>query len=253
MVVTSIENFHKALKCLNSRLIDTDPKINVIILEHSGIRNKISHCKDNSSHGCYGNQFLQNWTRLDRNENGQSSRFQKQLNEQNTLNKISRTKQSVKNSDFNNCNKSTRKSAKTVKMEKNQSGSGKLKKVVKITNRPNEEREELTEQVTETTFSRTRMVKRGACSRQDSDSSDSEVPQIEWRAVDMYIKPNRQSGTSSVSPIAAKLISFWDFMGAERTDNPRSMLELEAQTEMKSRAQHDQELDINAKDYKPGH
>ena len=117
---------------------------------------------------------------------------------------------------------------------------------MKKTNRPNEEREELTEQVTETTFSRTRMVKRGACSRQDSDSSDSEVPQIEWRAVDMYIKPNRQSGTSSVSPIAGKLISFWDFMGAERTDNPRSMLELEAQTEMKSRAQHDQELDINA-------
>ena len=125
-MVTSIENFHKALECLNSRLIDTDTKINVIILEHSGIRNKISHCKDNSSHGCYGNQFVQNWTRLDRNENDQSSRFQKQLNEQNTLNKISRTKQSVKNSDINNCNKSTRKSAKTVKMEKKSVGVRKI-------------------------------------------------------------------------------------------------------------------------------
>ena len=36
-----------------------------------------------------------------------------------------------------------------------------------------EEREEMTEQVTETTFSRTRVVKRGACSRQDSDSSEN--------------------------------------------------------------------------------
>ena len=132
-------------------------------------------------------------------------------------------------------------------MEKNQSGSGKVKKVMKIMSKPNDEREELTEQVTKTTFSWTRMVKRGACSRQDSGSSESEVPQIEWRAVDRYFKPNRQSGTSSASPIAANLISFWDLMGAERTDNPRSMLELEAQTELENRAQHDQELDINAR------
>ena len=40
-------------------------------------------------------------------------------------------------------------------------------------------------------------------------------------------------------------------MGAERTDNPRSMLELEAQTELENRAQQDREIDINAKDYKP--
>ena len=212
-VVTSIENFHKALDCLNSRLNDTDRKINVTILKHSGKRNSISNCKDNSSHGCYGNQFAQNWTKLDRNENGQSSRFQKEQNEQSTLNKSSRTKQSVIISDFNNCNKSTSKSEKKVKMEKNQSGSGKSKKVVKSTNRQNKEREELTGQVTETTFSRTRMLKRGACSRQDSDSSDSDLPQIEWRAVDMYIKPKRKSGNSSASPLAAKLISIWDLMG----------------------------------------
>ena len=60
-VVASIENFHKdkLLDNLNSRLIDTDPKFNVKFVEHSGIRNNISHCKDNSTHGCYGNQFVQ--------------------------------------------------------------------------------------------------------------------------------------------------------------------------------------------------
>ena len=134
-------------------------------------------------------------------------------------------------------------------MAKNQSGPGKLKKAVKITNRQNDETEELKKQVAETTFSWTRIVKRGACSRQDSDSSYPDIPQIEWRAVDMYIKINRELGTSSASPLAAmtKLISFWDLMGAERKDNPRNMLELEAQTEMQSRAQNDQEIDINPK------
>ena len=44
-VVASIEDFHKALDCLNSRLIDTDRIDHVKILEHSGIRNNISHCK----------------------------------------------------------------------------------------------------------------------------------------------------------------------------------------------------------------
>ena len=122
-MVTSIQNFHKALDCLNSRLKDTDRKINVSIVEHSGIRNNISHCKDNSSH----------------------SRLQKDQNEQNTLNKISHTKQSVINSDIKKCNNSTGQPEKTVKMEKNQLGPGKSKKTVKITNRHNEKREELTE------------------------------------------------------------------------------------------------------------
>ena len=98
-VLTSIENFHKALDCLSSRFSETDQKIDVNILEHSGIRSEISPCKDNSSHGCYGDRFVQNWTKFDRNENGQNSRFQREQNEENTLNKISRTKQSDKNSN----------------------------------------------------------------------------------------------------------------------------------------------------------
>ena len=84
-----------------------------------------------------------------------------------------------------------------MKWKKNQWGPGKSKKAVKIINRrQDEEREEMTEQVTKTTFSRTRMVKRGACSKQDSDSSDSDIPQVEWRAMDRYIKPNKETGTS---------------------------------------------------------
>ena len=66
---------------------------------------------------------------------------------------------------------------------------------MKIIKRQDKERDELTEHVTETTFSQTRMVKREACSRQDSDSSDSDIPQNEGRAVDRYIKPNKETGT----------------------------------------------------------
>ena len=253
-VVTSIEDFHKALDCLNSRLNNVDGKVNVNILDHSGVRNNISHCKDDSSHGCYSNQFVQNQTKLDQNENGQNSRPQKEQNEQNTLNKISRTKQSVINSGIKSCkNKTKNQSEKAVKIDKNQSGPRKSKKAVKIINRRQyEEREEMTEQVTEKTFSRTRMVTREACSRQDSDSSDSDIAQVEWRAMYRYIKHNKETGTSSGRPLVAmtKLISFWDLMGAERKDNPRSGLELKAQTEMQSRAQQDQEVDNSSKGYR---
>ena len=70
--------------------------------------------------------------------------------------------------------------------------------------------------------------------------------------MDRYIKPNKERGTSSASPLVAmtKLISFWDLMGAERKDNPRSMLELEAETEMQSRTQQDQEVDNDSMKYR---
>ena len=68
----------------------------------------------------------------------------------------------------------------------------------------------------------------------------------------MYIKPNKETGTSYASPLVAmtKLISFWDLMGAERKDNPKSMLELEAETEMQSRTQQDQEDDNDSMKYR---
>ena len=87
------------IRLFGSRFSETDQKIDVNILEFSAITSEISHCKDNSSHGCYGDRFVQNWTKLDRNENGQIACFQREQNEKNTLNKISCTKQSDKNSE----------------------------------------------------------------------------------------------------------------------------------------------------------
>ena len=250
-VVTSIENFHKALDCLSSRFIETDQKIDVNILEYSdsGIRSKINHSKDNSSHGCCDDRFVQNWTKLDRNENGQSSRFQSEQNEKNTLNKISRIKQSDKNSNKKDCNKISNQSAISRRMEKNQSGSGKSKK---ITTRQNEERrDELTEQVTETTFSRTRMVKRGACSRQDSDTSDSDLPQVQWRILKRSIKPKGHKEITSANSAETNLISFWDLMGAEKSNNPKNLLELEARTVLEDRNRREQDWEKNVQKEKP--
>ena len=206
-VVTSIESFHKALDCLSSRLGETNQNIDINVLEHSGVKREINHCKDSSSHGCYGSQFVQNCTKLDRNENGQSSRFQKEQSQKNTLFKIACKKQSVENSEFIKslngkiCIQISKhpveltQAAFIKKMEKNKSGKSK-----KITNKQNGDRrgDQLTEQVTETTFSRTRMVKRGAsCSRQDSVTSDSDVPQVEWRTVKKSFKPKEYKEITS--------------------------------------------------------
>ena len=136
-------------------------------------------------------------------------------------------------------------------MDQSQSGSDKSKKIVKIANRQNEVRDELTEQVTETIFSRIRMVKRGACSRPDSDTSDSEIQQIEWRTVNRYIKPKGQRKISSASPVATKFISFWDPMDAEKSDNPKNMLELEARTVMENNGKREQDFDTNSQGDKP--
>ena len=133
-------------------------------------------------------------------------------------------------------------------MEKNKSGKSK-----KITNRQNgDRRDELTEQLTETTFSRTRMVKRGAaCSRQDSDTSDSDVPQVEWRTVKKSIKPKGYKEITSGKLADTNLMSFWDLMGAEKSDNPKSLLELEARTVLEDRSRSEQELETNVQREKP--
>ena len=81
-----------------------------------------------------------------------------------------------------------------------------------------EERKQATEQVTETTLQRTR-IRREERIRNHLDSLDSDIPHIEWRTMDRYIKPSSETGTSSSSPPGdmPKLVSFWDLMGAERT------------------------------------
>ena len=118
--------------------------------------------------------------------------------------------------------------------------------------RQNEERrDELTEQVTETTFPRTRIVKRGACSRQDSDTSDSDLPQFEWRTEKRSIKPKGHKEITSVNSAETNLISFWDLMGAEKSDNPKSLLELEARTVLEDRSRREQDLETNVQREKP--
>ena len=95
-VVASIDQFHKALDCLNNRLIDTTNitrNKNENIVEYSELRHKMDEAQNTSSHDCYSNRSVQKRTRLDPNENGQKSRLS--ICEQNTLNKISHCKQSV--------------------------------------------------------------------------------------------------------------------------------------------------------------
>ena len=57
-VVTSIESFHKALDCLNSRSSETNQSSTMNIPEHSRTSREINYCKDSSSRGCYDNQFV---------------------------------------------------------------------------------------------------------------------------------------------------------------------------------------------------
>ena len=235
-VVTSIESFHKALDCLNSRSSETNQSSTINIPEHSRTPREINYCKDSSSRGCYDNQFVQNRTKLDRNENGQNSSFQTVEKHKNTLDRIAREKQLVDISKLkdklNSKQLESKETASSKEMERSE--TGKSKRTKNKQNGNQREDDQLTEQVTETTFSRTRMVKRGAaCSRQESDDSDSDIPQVEWRPVRKTIKPRGlkeiQSGNVTGSS-GATLMSFWDLLGAERPDNPKCLIELEART-----------------------
>ena len=255
--VTSIESFHKALDCLSSRFSETKQNSAINILEHSRITGETNYCKNSSSRGCYDNQFVQKRTKLDRNENGQNSSFQTNQNQKNTLDKLAREKQLVDNLKFNtisikkdtsNLKQSADFTEAALSKEMEKSNTGKSKKTL---NRQNGDRreDELTEQVTETTFSRTRMVKRGAaCSRQESDDSESDVPQVEWRTVR---KPVKSKGCKEITSGNAAgnsettLMSFWDLMGAEKPNNPKSLLELEARTVLDDLNRSDQSLEFN--------
>ena len=138
-------------------------------------------------------------------------------------------------------------------MEKNK--TGKSRKMI-ITQNGDRREDELTEQVTETTFSRTHMVKRGAaCSRQDvSDNSDLDVPQVEWRTVKKSFRPKGYKEITSgnaAGNVETTLMSFWDLMRAEKSDNPKSLLELEARTVLDGRNKRDQTLETNTQRENP--
>ena len=117
--------------------------------------------------------------------------------------------------------------------DKNQN-SGKGRKTVRIQERNSGNT--LREEVTETTFQRTRKIQRTP-NKSELDNSDSDdIPEVEWRAMDRYIKANNDKcgPTTSTATTGQTLVSFWDLVGAESEDNSRSMLELEAKSSMQS-------------------
>ena len=57
-------------------------------------------------------------------------------------------------------------------------------------------RDKLLEQVTETTYQRTKRVKRGN-STYDYDSSDSDLPQVEWPKVTPSKRKDKEQSTST--------------------------------------------------------
>ena len=60
-VIASIDQFHKALDCLNSRLIDTNTFTNnENNLEQSQERNATDETLNTSSRGCYSKRSVQN-------------------------------------------------------------------------------------------------------------------------------------------------------------------------------------------------
>ena len=80
----------------------------------------------------------------------------------------------------------------------------KLKKTVKVENGESR-RNQLLEQILETTFQRTRTVQRGATGN-ESESSDSDIPQVEWKVTTKKLKDRNQPTLSGEEP--RKLMSF---------------------------------------------
>ena len=222
-VVASIDQFHAALDCLNSRLVDTNSFIsNENILEHSDRRSTLDKISNTSSPGCYSNLFVQNPTELDRNENGQNSRL---CNfDQNTLNKISHFIQLV---EIDKKEKQRKIATKQEEKHKEEPMDKKLKKTVKL-EKTEGKRNQMLEQITETTFHRTRTVQMGTTGR-ESDGSDWYMPQVEWKKVTPTSWKDKYHQTLSKEE-PQKLWSFWDLVGSERTNNirPENMLQLEA-------------------------
>ena len=72
-VVTSIENVHKALYCLNRRLNSTnEDNQKEDILEHSCANTGCKNIMNRSCYGCHSNQIGSKRTGLHRNENVQT-------------------------------------------------------------------------------------------------------------------------------------------------------------------------------------
>ena len=111
--------------------------------------------------------------------------------------------------------------------------TGKGKKMVRRQDR----NDTLREEVTEMTFQRTRTIQRTP-NRSDSENSDAEsIPQMEWHSMNRQIwtsTANNGQSTSTAETAHPSIVSFWELMGSERSDDRRSVIELEADSLMQS-------------------
>ena len=246
-VVATINSFHEAFDCWNSRLTETGSlNRNENVLECSRRNAK----KQSSSNGCYSNQNGQKRTKLDRNERKQFSRRQKQLNtkvQHKQINFLSN--QPNKQSVLNNCKivkqpvpENRKKTDSRIEMSGNRSYDWwsaspqewrneepeeslmdpKWNRSLSNTNELSEE-EEITE-----TVQRTRKRIRGG--RKNRDSSDSETrhaSRVKWQ-----LEPDQQREADQ------RLLSFWQLIGGE--DNIRENRELLAHTqEIRDSSEHE--------------
>ena len=112
---------------------------------------------------------------------------------------------------------------------------GKEKKMVRIQDRNNTDT--LREEITETTFQRTRMIQRTP-NRSDSENSDFEqIPQANWNLMNRQIRTdtgNSGQSTSTATTAQPMLVSFWELIGSEKSKEPRSTMEIEADSVMQS-------------------
>ena len=101
---------------------------------------------------------------------------------------------------------------------------GKEKKMVRIQDRNNTDT--LREEITETTFQRTRMIQRTP-NKSESDNSDFEqIPQAHWNTLYRQIGTDTgKSGqsTSTATTAHSMLVSFWELIGSEKNEKPLPM------------------------------
>ena len=98
---------------------------------------------------------------------------------------------------------------------------GKEKKKVRIQDRNNTHT--LREEITETTFQRTRMIQRNP-NRSESENSDFEqIRQANWNLMNRQIRTdtgNSGQSTSTATTAQPMLVSFWELIGSERNEKP---------------------------------
>ena len=254
VVETSIDIFHKALFCLKNRLLDmAEPVRNEYILEHSSSNTGGDDKANTSSYCCYSNQIGSKRTTIDRNENGQNSRVSN--SETSTFCNFSHLNQLAKKFYKNSVKNLTMENNGNAEIDKDKVENRSGKNKVNISDiRRSGGYDQVTEEVKETTFQRTRLIKRGTgATNEDKRFTDSEIPYAEWKIMRQQIKNKDEAGTSTSASLMGKegasasaacsemavdkkersqLVSFWDLVGLERSEKPKTMFELETQTQM---------------------